>query len=137
MQFAEMPVFSKFTDFRFFFSQMLLYKSIGKSAFSGNLQPFQDFLTTLTGISVFWDSYNLATCKNIWLEMLIYIGQLWTTYTPISWISKSMWHDWYCMSIRYKMLVFRLCWNCAPYRPVGKQVGLQMSPFSLVFWSWL
>ena len=33
------------------FSQMLQYKSIGKSAFSGNLQPFQDFLTTLTGIS--------------------------------------------------------------------------------------
>ena len=30
---------------------MLLYKSIGKSAFSGNLQPFQDFLTTQTGIS--------------------------------------------------------------------------------------
>ena len=34
-----------------FFSRMLLYKSIGKSEFSGNLQPFQDFLTTLTGIS--------------------------------------------------------------------------------------
>ena len=30
---------------------MLLYKSIGKSAFSGNLQPFQDFLTTQIGIS--------------------------------------------------------------------------------------
>ena len=33
------------------FSQMLLYKSIGKSAFSGNFQPFHDFLSTLTGIS--------------------------------------------------------------------------------------
>ena len=33
------------------FAQMILYKSIGKSAFSGNLQPFQDFLTMLTGIS--------------------------------------------------------------------------------------
>ena len=33
------------------FAQMLLYKIIGKSAFSGNLQPFQDFLTMLTGIS--------------------------------------------------------------------------------------
>ena len=31
----------------------LLYKSIGKSVFSGNLQPFQDFLTNLTGISVY------------------------------------------------------------------------------------
>ena len=30
---------------------MLLYKSIGKSTFSGNLQQFQDFLTMLTGIS--------------------------------------------------------------------------------------
>ena len=33
------------------FSLIRLYKSIGKSAFSGDLQPFQDFLTTLTGIS--------------------------------------------------------------------------------------
>ena len=30
---------------------MLLYKSIGKSALSGNLKPFQDLLTNLTGIS--------------------------------------------------------------------------------------
>ena len=41
---SEMPVFRKFPDFRKIFSD----KSI---AFSGNLQPFQDLLTTLTGIS--------------------------------------------------------------------------------------
>ena len=46
------------------FVQMLLYKSIGKSAFSGNLKLLQDFLTTLTGICA------TVTISELSLELL-------------------------------------------------------------------
>ena len=43
-------------------------KYIGKSAFSGNMQPFQDFLTTLTGISahIDWDFHECcSSCTHL------------------------------------------------------------------------